>query len=235
MDSAAEVLSSLPKDYHHVFDLVHFILAIQGERQDMGDGWVLLRAELLWSCGDYRFETTSRQHPLASWVSAMMACFAGETHNPKHLTIIPGVCMDRKQKMTLAVREKCFSRNVPTESSPHLSGSFHKSPLSCPHNTQQTASCEVPLTGLSSLDWPCNLCQICWDTRHYCLPSNVQTLSEIDWLLPHDADLTALIMIPKNFIELTSSGGLLVNPLCGEPLLAALGDGLKVLMATVLW
>ena len=38
MDSAAEVLSSLPKDYHHVFDLVHFILAIQGERQDMGDG-----------------------------------------------------------------------------------------------------------------------------------------------------------------------------------------------------
>jgi len=61
MDSAAQVLSSLPADFHHVFDLVHFILAVQADRQDMGDG----------------FESLSRQHPLASWVSAMMACFAG--------------------------------------------------------------------------------------------------------------------------------------------------------------
>ena len=32
-----------------------------------------------------------------------------------------------------------------------------------------------------------------------------------------------------------SAGGLLVNPLCGEPVLAALGDSLKLVMATVLW
>merc|ERR1712227_367438 len=31
------------------------------------------------------------------------------------------------------------------------------------------------------------------------------------------------------------AGGLLVNPLCGEPMLAALGDSLKLAMATVLW
>ena len=30
-------------------------------------------------------------------------------------------------------------------------------------------------------------------------------------------------------------GGLLVNPLCGEPVLAALGDSLKLAMATVIW
>jgi len=61
MDSAADVLKSLPTDYHHVFDLVHFILCVQGDRQDLGDG----------------FESMSRLHPLASWTSAMMACFAG--------------------------------------------------------------------------------------------------------------------------------------------------------------
>ena len=40
-------------------------------------------------------------------------------------------------------------------------------------------------------------------------------------------------MIYKNSILTT--GGLLVNPLCGEPILAALGDSVKLTMATVLW
>ena len=31
------------------------------------------------------------------------------------------------------------------------------------------------------------------------------------------------------------AGGLLVNPLCGEPLLAALGDSTKLAMATLIW
>ena len=38
MDSAADILKQLPGDYHHVFDLVHFILCIQGDRADLGDG-----------------------------------------------------------------------------------------------------------------------------------------------------------------------------------------------------
>jgi len=61
METAAETLRDLPKDFHHLFDAVHFILCIQGDRADLGDS----------------FETTSKLHPLASWVSAMMACFAG--------------------------------------------------------------------------------------------------------------------------------------------------------------
>jgi len=61
MESAAEVLKDLPKDFHYAFDIVHFIVCIQGDRLDMGD----------------RFLPTSKEHPLASWMSAMMACFAG--------------------------------------------------------------------------------------------------------------------------------------------------------------
>jgi len=61
MDGAADVLKSLPVEHHHIFDLVHFILCIQAERNDLAEG----------------FETTSRIHPLACWTSAMMACFAG--------------------------------------------------------------------------------------------------------------------------------------------------------------
>merc|ERR1711862_538266 len=61
MDSAADILQQLPSDYHYVFDLIHFILCIQGDRADLGDG----------------FESTSKLHPLASWMSAMMTCFAG--------------------------------------------------------------------------------------------------------------------------------------------------------------
>ena len=38
MDSAADILKHLPGDYHHVFDLVHFILCIQGDRADLGEG-----------------------------------------------------------------------------------------------------------------------------------------------------------------------------------------------------
>ena len=38
MDSAADILKQLPGDYHHVFDIVHFILCIQGDRADLGDG-----------------------------------------------------------------------------------------------------------------------------------------------------------------------------------------------------
>jgi len=61
MDSAAEILKDLPVDYHYVFDIVHFILCIQGDRADIGDS----------------FESTSKLQPLASWVSAMLSCFAG--------------------------------------------------------------------------------------------------------------------------------------------------------------
>lgn len=61
MDSAADVLRDLPKDFHYVFDIVHFILCIQHDRDDMGDSFI----------------PTSRTHPLASWFSSMVACFAG--------------------------------------------------------------------------------------------------------------------------------------------------------------
>merc|ERR1719429_554068 len=61
MESAADILKHLPADYHHVFDVVHFILCIQGDRADHGDSFI----------------TTSKLHPLASWLSAMMSCFAG--------------------------------------------------------------------------------------------------------------------------------------------------------------
>merc|ERR1712045_1024472 len=61
MESAAETLQNLPGDCHLLFDLVHFVLCIQADRADLGDG----------------FEATSKLHPLASWVSAMISCFAG--------------------------------------------------------------------------------------------------------------------------------------------------------------
>jgi len=61
MDSAADTLRDLPVDFHYVFDLVHFVLCIQGDRADLGES----------------FLPTSRLHPLASWLSAMMSCFAG--------------------------------------------------------------------------------------------------------------------------------------------------------------
>jgi len=61
MDSAAETLQDLPVDYHHVFDIVHFILCIQADRADLGDS----------------FDATSKLNPLASWSSAMLSCFAG--------------------------------------------------------------------------------------------------------------------------------------------------------------
>merc|ERR550519_1834552 len=61
MDSAADILRDLPVDYHYVFDIVHFTLCIQGDRADLGDS----------------FETTSKLQPLASWISAMLSCFAG--------------------------------------------------------------------------------------------------------------------------------------------------------------
>jgi len=61
MDSAAEFIRDAPKDLHYVFDVVHFILCIQGDRDDMGES----------------FHVTSRTNPLASWLSSMMACFAG--------------------------------------------------------------------------------------------------------------------------------------------------------------
>ena len=61
MDIAAETLQDLPKDFHYVFDVVHFILCIQGDRADMGDN----------------FSPMSRLHPLSTWFSAMMSCFAG--------------------------------------------------------------------------------------------------------------------------------------------------------------
>jgi len=61
MDSAAEFLRDAPKELHYLFDVVHFILCIQGDRDDMGES----------------FHVASRTNPLASWFSSMMACFAG--------------------------------------------------------------------------------------------------------------------------------------------------------------
>jgi len=40
MDGAADVLQSLPVEQHHIFDLVHFILCIQADRADLGEGYV---------------------------------------------------------------------------------------------------------------------------------------------------------------------------------------------------
>ena len=62
--------------------MVHFILCIQGDRADLGDRYVsIIHTQLF--CFNvtmeifFSFETTSKLHPLASWTSAMLSCFAG--------------------------------------------------------------------------------------------------------------------------------------------------------------
>ena len=51
----------LPKNYGLLFDVVHFIVCLQGERLDMGD----------------KFSATTQNHPFASWLSSLLLCFAG--------------------------------------------------------------------------------------------------------------------------------------------------------------
>uniref|UniRef100_A0A0K2TMP2 Trimeric intracellular cation channel type B n=1 Tax=Lepeophtheirus salmonis TaxID=72036 RepID=A0A0K2TMP2_LEPSM len=62
MEFVADLLYDLPKNYSHVFDLVHFILCIQGERNDMSEE---------------DFKNIPRKHPFSLWLSSMMVCFAG--------------------------------------------------------------------------------------------------------------------------------------------------------------
>ena len=61
MEFIADVLYDLPKDYGLVFDVIHYIVCLQGERLDLGD----------------QFATTTQNHPLASWLSSLLVCFAG--------------------------------------------------------------------------------------------------------------------------------------------------------------
>ncbi|QQP56123.1 Trimeric intracellular cation channel type B, partial [Caligus rogercresseyi] len=62
MEFVADILYDLPKNYGHVFDLVHFILCIQGERSDMTEE---------------ELKVLPKKHPFALWLSSMMICFAG--------------------------------------------------------------------------------------------------------------------------------------------------------------
>ena len=50
-------------------------------------GWGPSDSDVTWS----RFESTSKLHPLASWMSAMMACFAGEGWIVKYFSILLSV------------------------------------------------------------------------------------------------------------------------------------------------
>ena len=52
MEFVADLLYELPKTFSLVFDVAHFIVCLQGERADMGDG----------------FETITKSHPLV-WFS----------------------------------------------------------------------------------------------------------------------------------------------------------------------
>lgn len=61
MEAIADLMYDLPKNYGLAFDIVHYVVCLQAERADLGDG----------------FEKVTRNNPLASWVSAMMVCFAG--------------------------------------------------------------------------------------------------------------------------------------------------------------
>lgn len=61
MEAVADMLYDLPKNYGVVFDVAHYIVCLQAERADIGPD----------------FEKLSLNNPLASYVSAMMVCFAG--------------------------------------------------------------------------------------------------------------------------------------------------------------
>ena len=55
MEMVADLLYDLPKNYGLAFDVVHYIVCLQGERADLGDG----------------FETVTRNNPLVSISSDM--------------------------------------------------------------------------------------------------------------------------------------------------------------------
>eukprot|EP00095_Tigriopus_kingsejongensis_P007351 maker-scaffold589_size129586-snap-gene-0.45 protein:Tk07351 transcript:maker-scaffold589_size129586-snap-gene-0.45-mRNA-1 annotation:"trimeric intracellular cation channel type b" len=61
MEEVADFFYDLPKDYGMAFDIVHYIVCLQGERADLGDD----------------FDSVTRLNPLASWASSMIICFAG--------------------------------------------------------------------------------------------------------------------------------------------------------------
>ncbi len=50
MEFVADLLYDLPKNYALVFDIVHYVVCLQGERLDMGD----------------KFAETTKTHPLVS-------------------------------------------------------------------------------------------------------------------------------------------------------------------------
>ena len=50
MEMVADLLYDLPKNYGLAFDIVHYIVCLQGERADLGDG----------------FEKVTRNNPLVS-------------------------------------------------------------------------------------------------------------------------------------------------------------------------
>ena len=50
MEAIADLLYDIPKDYGLVFDIAHYIVCLQGERADLGDG----------------FEKLTRNNPLVS-------------------------------------------------------------------------------------------------------------------------------------------------------------------------
>ena len=53
MEMVADLLYDLPKNYGLAFDIVHYIVCLQGERADLGDG----------------FENVTRNNPLVSVLS----------------------------------------------------------------------------------------------------------------------------------------------------------------------
>ena len=73
--------------------------------------------------------------------------------------------------------------------------------------------------------WPCNP-----DGWHCIILVSRQQVRLRDLSFTISAD-----RVNNDFKEFSSTGGLLVNPLCGEPVLAAVGDSLKVTMATLIW
>ena len=55
MEFLADLLYELPKTFSLVFDVAHFIVCLQGERADMGDG----------------FEATTRSNPLVKEIEQL--------------------------------------------------------------------------------------------------------------------------------------------------------------------
>lgn len=55
MEFVADLLYDLPKNYGLVFDIVHYIVCLQGERLDMGD----------------KFNDITKSHPLVSSLNSL--------------------------------------------------------------------------------------------------------------------------------------------------------------------